>query len=72
MVRRCTYRAPPSGIRGDHRDDLVEEEDGNSDEDDVGLITATILVILILMWYRAILLMINCADAVLVLARAAL
>ena len=36
MVRRCTYRAPPSGIQGDHRDDLVEEEDGNSDEDDVG------------------------------------
>ena len=34
MVRRCTYRAPPSGIQGGHRDDLVEEEDNV--EDDVG------------------------------------
>ena len=41
MVRRCTYRAPPSGIQGDDKDDLVEEED------DVGRITATILVFII-------------------------
>ena len=63
MVRRCTYRAPPSGIQGGHRDDLVAEED--EDEDDVGLIVATILVIILIK--RT-----NCSDAALALERAAL
>ena len=70
MVRRCTYRAPPSGIQGDHRDDLVEEEDGNSDEDDVGRIIATILVNIILKTGNTQLF--NCSDAALALGRAAL
>ena len=44
MVRRCTYRAQLSGIQGDHRDDLVEEEGEDEDEDDVLMVMVVMMM----------------------------